>query len=350
MKICQMDVNFKKAVLPNNINIEYYDSKNEPFTIFGLLKENGQFRRMPEDIAKSASAEVEWASKSTAGGRLCFKTNSQYISIIAKVEDTSRFGQQTTLGGEGFDLYVEDEFRAAFIPDRDFDGCYNCVANLGDKDVKNITMNFPIYSKISELYIGVEKLSFVDKYNPYINISPIVYYGSSITQGGCASRPGNIYENEIARRTGVDYINLGLSGSALGEEVIAEYISKLHMSIFVMDYDHNSPNAEFLKKTHNRFFKIIRSKNPELPILLLSRPNFMNTEEDIERRDAVYSTYINARRNGDNNVYFIDGDSLFGDVPASFCTVDRCHPNDMGFYCMASRIGNVIKNIVMKLK
>ena len=73
------------------------------------------------------------------------------------------------------------------------------------------------------------------------------------------------YQAIIARRLGCNYVNLGFSGSAKGEEEMAKYIAGLDMSVFVMDYDHNAPDAQHLLDTHGRFFKIIREKKPIYP-------------------------------------------------------------------------------------
>ena len=120
---------------------------------------------------------------------------------------------------------------------------------------------------------------------------------------------------------------------------MAEAISKLEMSLFVMDYDYNAPNAEHLLKTHEKFFQIIRKAQPDLPIIILSRCSLMQDA----RRDAVKRTYDNAVKAGDKKVWFIDGDELFGEAGANFCTVDRCHPNDLGFYMMFRRVLPVVK-------
>lgn len=348
MKITDIDVNFKPVVLPDNVEIEYYNCLEKPFKVFGVLKDDVRFSRIPHDIAKEISHGVEWASQGTSGGRICFKTNSRYVAITAKMGQIVQLGHLTTVGSAGFDLYVKDEFRAAFIPDYDVCDGFNRIADLEDNTWKDVTINLPLYSEVLEIYIGVEKWASVEEYTPYIDMDPIVYYGSSISHGGCASRPGNIYPAEIARQTNIDFINLGFAGSALGETRMAEYIADLPMSIFVMAYDHNSTKIDHLKSTHENFFKIVRAKNPDLPIIIVSRPDFKQ-EIDIERRDVVYSTYINAHRNGDKNVYYIDGSRIFGSVPRSYCTVDRTHPNDLGFYCMAQHIGKMIQDILRKL-
>ncbi len=168
---------------------------------------------------------------------------------------------------------------------------------------------------------------------------PFVTYGSSITQGGCASRPGNSNQGQLSRWLDSDYQNLGFSGSARGEPAMAEYIAGLDMSAFVLDYDHNAPDPDHLAKTHEPFFRAVRSKNPGLPVIMVSKPDFDNNPADsAARRDIIRGTYENAVRAGDRQVWFVDGESLFGPEDRWACTVDTVHPNVLGFYRMAKGI------------
>ena len=120
----------------------------------------------------------------------------------------------------------------------------------------------------------------------------MVFYGHSITQGACATRPGNAYPSILSRKYGFDFINLGFSGSAKGEDAMAEYIASLDMGAFVYDYDHNAPNAEQLLKTHEKMFKTIRKAHPSMPIVIMSTTTnepFIN--EVALRRAVIYKTY-----------------------------------------------------------
>ena len=173
----------------------------------------------------------------------------------------------------------------------------------------------------------------------YKDIPPIVYYGSSITQGACACRPGNIYENIICRQLGIDYINLGFSGNGKAEDTIVDYMCTLPMSIFVSDYDHNAPNAEYLRNTHLKMYQKIRAAHPDIPYIMLSKPDFLSNPSDaINRRDVIIDSFRRARETGDKNVYLIDGESIFRGPYAQLCTVDGCHPTDMGFALMADAV------------
>ena len=77
-----------------------------------------------------------------------------------------------------------------------------------------------------------------------------------------------------------------------------------------MDYDHNAPDIDHLEKTHFRFYQIIRQAKPNLPILMISKPDFDNVaEENVRRRDIVLKSYLKARAAGDKNLWFVDGES-----------------------------------------
>ena len=115
----------------------------------------------------------------------------------------------------------------------------------------------------------------------------------------------------------------------------------------VIDYDYNAPTAEYLKNTHYNLYKKIRDKNPNLPIIIISAPNYLpeNTEKK-ERKKIIKDTYKKAVNCGDKNVYFIDGETFFGKNMREVYTVDNCHPNDLGFMKMAKKIGKVINDIL----
>lgn len=172
---------------------------------------------------------------------------------------------------------------------------------------------------------------------------PICFYGSSITQGCSAGHPGNNYTTMLCRAVGAPQINLGFSGAARGEVEVAEAIATLKMSALVIDYDHNAPDPGHLRKTHERFFRIVRKAQPELPIIFVSGPRDKSSPKNRERRDIVKATYDRAVAAGDEHVYFVDGLTFFDEVPRKYCTVDNTHPSDLGFYLMFDKILPVLR-------
>ena len=126
--------------------------------------------------------------------------------------------------------------------------------------------------------------------------------------------------------------------------MMAEYIANLDMSLFVYDYDYNAPSAEHLEATHEKMFLAVREKHPDIPIIILSRPNYKVPDDDA-RCKVIKKTYENAVARGDDNVYYVSGKELMALCGAEG-TIDNIHPNDLGFFSMAQTLTPVIEKII----
>ena len=339
-KLEKIDKNFAVKTEIDKEGIKFYNCLEKPFEINGVFYEDGKFRRMPEEVAKTVSNGVYALHANTAGGRVRFKTNSPYVAISTVMEDIYRGGHFPMTGSSNFDLYSGNTYIKTFRSPYDMETGYESVLDLPE-GLNEITINMPLYSNVKELYIGLDENAIIEAPEPYVNDKPIVYYGSSITQGGCASRPGRSYQAVISRRFNCDYVNLGFSGSARGEDEMIEYIKNLEMSVFVLDYDHNAPTAEHLKNTHEKLFKAVRSIHPDIPVIMATRPH-ITVDETTERGKIIWKTYNNALSAGDKNVYFVRGRELMA-LCGNEGTVDSCHPTDFGFESMARCFGDIIE-------
>ncbi len=349
-----IDKNLKVETSIEREGIKFYDANSEPFKIYGVYKDDGRYRRMPEDVAKNTSEGVWELHACTAGGRVRFKTDSSYVAIQAKMNPIYKMSHFALTGVGGFDLYAKEgdmelRFAAEYTPPYDIKDGYESIIDLcnggftyTEGEMREIVINFPLYAGVIDLYIGLDENAKVLPPDEYKNQKPIVYYGSSITQGGCASRPGMSYQNIITRRFNVDHINLGFSGNAKAEDAMIEYIKNLDMSVFVYDYDHNAPSVEYLRETHEKMFKAIREANPDLPIVMMPRPKHFLTDTDKQRAEIVKTTYENAIKSGDKNVYHINGEELMA-LCGDQGTVDNCHPTDLGFFSMAKTLGDALE-------
>ncbi len=350
MKLTEIDTNFNVINKIERNDIEWHEVTEKEFSIYGLYqdaiynKDKPEFMRMPKEIADKVNDGVSALNKNTAGGRLRFITDSPYIAIRHCGTPTN-FPHMPLTGTSSFDIYVSEnglpKFKGCFVSPSDF--CnnkfeYESDKELGEKKERDITINFPLYSDVDSLQIGIVKDSVLKKSLEYGIKTPIVFYGSSITQGACATRAGNTYQGFLSRKFDFDYINLGFSGSAKGEQIMADYINTLDMSAFVFDYDHNAPDAEHLRKTHFKFYEKIRDKHPCLPIIFMSMPTFEDNSWADNRRNVIEESFDKAKKNGDKNLYYINGNTLFGDDARDCCSVDGIHPNDLGFYRMAKAL------------
>lgn len=339
------------CILPESMDTEFdfYDAEQAPVSLYGVFREGDGFVRMPRHIARRVSERVAVRNEHTAGGRIRFVTDSSRIAVIAAVAPGGGMPHFAYTGVSGFDLYASGEgtmrYWGTIVPPPDHTGSIHGVVDLMAKERRTVQINMPLYNSVKKVYIGLERGSTLLAAEP-LSVPPVVYYGSSITQGGCASRPGNSYQAIIHQNLKADYLNLGFSGSALAEEVMMEYIAALSMSAFVYDYDHNAPDVEFLEKTHYGGYRAVRTAQPDVPILILSRPKCRLTPEEEERRRIIRASYDRAIAEGDRRVYYIDGTELLEPGMEDHALVDNCHPADIGFFSMAKRIGPMICRMI----
>ena len=345
--ISKIDKNFKIETKIEKSDIKFHNVLTSPFKIHGVYYDGGKFRRMPEAVAKAVSPGVHILHSNTAGGRVRFRTDSPYIAINAKMPSVGKMSHFALCGSSGFDLYVDGVYCRSYLPPFDISDGYEGIADMLKSGMKEVLINFPLYSDVSELYIGLAKTAEILEPTPYTYEKPVVYYGSSITQGGCASRPGTSYQGFVSRELDTDYINLGFSGNARAEKEMYDYIKTLDMSAFVMDYDHNTPSVEYLASTHEKMFLAIREAQPSLPIIMMSAPVFTLNDQFKARFDVIKRTYDNAVSRGDGNVYLIDGPTLMK-LCGNEGTVDNTHPTDLGFYSMACAVTEVLKKVLGK--
>jgi len=351
IRIDEIDKNLKVETSIDKEDIVWLSPKEAPFSVHGLceVESDEPYHRIPRSVGEATNAGVKNLMWHTAGGRIRFATDSPYVAIKAVMPATATMTHIAKTGQSGFDLYASDgtnsRYAGTFRPPYEKTPGFESVLNTSGK-MCTYTINMPLYDGVQELYIGLARTANLAPAESYLHTVPVVYYGSSITQGGCASRPGNAYQSIISRKYDTDYINLGFSGSARGEDAIVEYMASLKASVFVLDYDHNAPSLEQLQATHLPLYRKYRAKNPDTPIVMVSKPDFKGSPMECARRATIYDTYRTAVLEGDKNVYFIDGETLFEGEFRDSCTVDGCHPNDLGFFRMAMVIGEVVGRLL----
>ncbi len=345
--ISKIDKNFAVETDLNLPDVVFYDVKENPFCLFGVSYIDGCYRRLPEDIARATNEGVLRLHKNTSGGRLRFMTDSPYVAISATMQPGGPMPHMAHTGSGGFDMYLEGHYVQNFIPPCPFvKHGYDAARDLPGEGLREVTVEFPLYYGVEELRLGLkEGAKFLPIPAEKIG-KKVLFYGSSITQGGCVSRPGGAFPNILANKLGFDLVNLGFSGNAKGEDVMCDYIIAQNPDVFVYDYDHNAPTYEHLEKTHEHFFLRFREAHPDTPVIMLSAPNALfHPKWFFPRRDLIKKTFDAAKARGDENVYFIDGSTIFG-VDWDLCTVDGCHPNDLGHYRMAMGILPVLEKLL----
>ncbi|MBO5338797.1 MAG: hypothetical protein J6A96_03765 [Clostridia bacterium] len=325
-----------------------YSYKDAPLKVFGVpsIEKTGIFERVPRDVREKIPS-LEFLGRRTPGARLGFKTDAPSFTVRIELETLSPDIGLSIYTCQSAHVYLGQRQKSKFLglvnpPNYDtkfFEKTFN-----KSQEMEEITVWLPRNEIIKNVEIEIKEGYGVFEPTPYKYSKPALYYGSSITECAAASNPCASYNALISRHLDLDYYNFGFSGNCRGEDEMANYINTLDISLFVYDYDHNAPTPEHLALTHERFFKKIREKNPNLPIVMISRPTATFDDDARARRDIIKKTYENAIKNGDKNVYFVDGEEFFKDCPddAEVCFTDTIHPTDLGFYYMTQKIEPVV--------
>ncbi|MBO7762238.1 MAG: hypothetical protein J6T24_05525 [Clostridia bacterium] len=316
-----------------------YYFTDEPIRIFGVphFEEKRTLCRLPEELASLLS----WSKVGmrTPGARMCFRTDSPILRVGVELATLHTDVGMSLYACQSAHILIGDRRTPHYLrpvyPKNYEEKCFEREQTKSPV-MEDVTVFLPMAELIDTVWVEVADGARVEPPTPYRATAPIAFYGSSITEGAHASRPCNAYTAILSARLDTDYYNFGFSGNARGQLPIADYICTLDISALVIDYDHNAPDPEFLKNTHEPFFRRIRAHKPTLPILFTTRPNFEHTPDAAERRAIVRATYERAVAEGDKNVYFIDGQSFYGESERYLCTTDATHPNDIGHERMAS--------------
>ena len=345
-KLSQLDQNF--AARTEEDGLCYRNVAQLPELFYGLMwSEHEGYYRMPADVASTVNTQVRELAPCTAGGRVRFVTDSKTIALRVQLQHIFGTANMAYIGTAGFDLYDRVgkslKFCCSFSPEGG--ECYTDSWSFPDAKIRSLQIHFPLYAGVKKLELGLQPNAVLQP-SPYEDTVPVIFYGSSITQGGCASRPGCAYTAILSRELDFDYRNLGFSSGARAENTMIEYLKNQPMRLLVLDYDHNAPNPAYLEKTHYPMYEKLRRALPDIPIVLVSAPVANPNAEWLARRDIVRTTYERAIADGDDRIAFVDGTQMFPAEAAQECMVDIYHPNDLGMHYMAKAFVSTMQKLL----
>jgi lysophospholipase L1-like esterase len=322
---------------------------NQQFEVDGLpwyAENHGELFRLPERLKDTYPESVWHLAEDPTGGRIRFRTDSSALAIRLEYPSPPSMPNMQALGQSGVDLYVGNTYWRTAIPDKEAKPgkIYEFVYfNFGDAPrlKREITLYLPLYSGVKVLAIGVDANAVIEQAAPFALPKPVVLYGTSITQGCCASRPGKSFEAIVGRRLNIDFVNLGFSGAGLYEPALADAVAAIDASCYVLDSS-NINTAEALGKVLGPFIQIIREKHPLTPILVVS-PIYSSEEliwgirksNNYDRRELTRKIVSGLIAQGDRNIQLMEGTDLLSPSQGDGLT-DGAHPNDLGFEWIAN--------------
>ena len=315
------------------------------------------FRRMPLQPAWPLPKSVDDLAWHTAGVQARFRTDSKRVCLRVKLRGVHAMDHMPATGESGFDAYIGDVGSETYAGtarfNRALDAYQVTLCSFPTAAMRTVTINFPLYQGVHEVSIGIEEGARTTAAPKRAGHRPVVVYGTSITQGGCASRPGMAYTNILSRRIDCEFVNLGFSGSGRGEPEVAHVSATLPPpALFVMDYEANCGGLAKMRETLPAFLAILRKRWPRTPLLVVSRiayarEAFAEAEHQarLERREFQRETVARLRRAGDKAVAFFDGGALLGE-DFTECSVDGVHQTDLGFLRMANGLERTSRKLL----
>ena len=333
--------------------IEYTDARK--LTLYGKPHFSGpHFHRVDTARYRDMPAGVKTLSTHPAGLVIAFTTNSSEIHARWQVKQPVRFyNNMTAIASRGLDLYIKKNdqwiFAGAGRPGDSESTTHKIVSNMADGD-KECLLFLPLYDELLSLQIGIEEGTTI--YPLQVKWKArIVIYGSSITQGASASRPGMAYPAQLSRHLGYEFVNLGFSGSGKMEESVGRMVAAVDdADLFILDCAANPSPQQIAERTES-FVKQIRARHPHVPILMIESVvrEGGNFDQKIQKRVSDQNTnfrnaYTRLVENGMEQLYLINGDDLLGHDHEG--TADGTHPNDLGFDRMVKVIEPKVREIM----
>ena len=314
------------------------------FPIYGKVVDStsATYERFPASFEGVVRDALWGLAHHSAGISVRFRSNSTSIRLRWESFGLHTMNHMTDTGTRGLDLYSQDpvngkwRFVKSARPNKEIINDQLVIDNM-EPVMREYIVYLSLYEGVRKLEIGVDEGSVIDQ--PALDSpkkgSPIVMYGSSILQGGCANRPGMAFTNIISRVLDREVINLGFSGNAILDYDIAEYMAQVKdPAMFVLDNVPNS-SASTIDEKEEKFFRILRDAHPEVPIVFIEDPNYPHLvfdkvrAADVNARNAsMKAVYDKLKKAGEKKIYYIKGDTMLGTDGEA--TVDGTHFTDLG--------------------
>lgn len=334
--------------------VVYHDAS--AFPLLGKATETTltRYERLPDSLQHISRKPLWGLGRNSAGLAVRFRSNSTRIVAKWELLLDMKMNHMTATGIKGLDLYCLQDGEWVFAGSGRPQGKVNEATLVKDMlpEEREFLLFLSLYDGVASLAIGVDSLSLID--GPAVDLpvrrKPVVFYGTSILQGGCASRPGMAHTNILERRLNRECVNLGFSGNAQLDLEIAPVIAGVEASVFVLDFVPNA-SVEQIRQRADRFYSIIRSAHPDTPILFVENPRFTHARfnrsvarEVEEKNAALNAVFRSLKARGEKKIYLLSSKDIIGHDGEA--TVDGVHFTDLGFMRYADVLYPLLKKLM----
>jgi lysophospholipase L1-like esterase len=341
-------------VAQEKIEVTWYDATVLGIEGKGFVDTKTPYDRLPSKAEKTVPEGVWKRSMNSAGMSVTFATDAPMIVVKWRLRNPSISSPYlSSMSVAGLDLYVRESgkwmWAATKAPQRFPDSTHTFLRGLS-KELREYKLYLPIYNGVEKVEIGVPKGSKFGKALDTNVKKPIVFYGSSIIQGSASSRPGMTLVAQLSRRLDMPIVNLGFSGLCHMEPALAELLSELDASVFVIDCLPNMKVNEIGERTRP-LVKTIRKARPTTPIVIVENPMYSQAlwnpavKRTVDAKNKLLAAeFAKLGKEGIKGLYYVEGETLYG--PNGNSTVDGVHPTDLGFTIYADVLEPILRNIL----
>ena len=345
-----------KAKPNDDGSILWYDARLLTIEGQAWSETKSLYDRLPAKAENVVRPAVWNLSQDSAGIAICFSTDA--TAIHARWTLTSKslaMPHMPATGVSGVDLYVRDSQRhwrwlANGRPTEQTNTIK--LASGIPQQQREYMLYLPLYNGVSSVEIGIPKQHAIAASGPRPQgfQKPLVFYGTSITQGGCASRPGMVHTAILGRKFDRPVINLGFSGNGRMETEVVQLMAEIDTAVYILDCLPNI-TAEVVTQNTKACVDILRKAHPQTPILFVEDRSYSNSflvastrNRNLTSRAALQKVFEQLKADGYQNIYYLQGDHLLGNDNEG--TVDSSHPTDLGFLRQADAFADALGPIL----
>lgn len=312
------------------------------------------FDRFPASAEGKVGGAVWGLSRDSAGMMVRFKTDATAIRADYVLRnDRLDMPHMPATGVSGVDLYARDDkgvWKWVNVTRPDKKEVQQVIQEGLSPGMREYAAYLPLYNGVESLKIGVPHGAAFEGLAP--REKPIVFYGTSITHGACASRPGMVHTAILGRRLDRPVVNMGFSGNGRMDAAVGEFLCQIDAAAYVIDCLPNMGPADVRQKCEP-LVQQLRAAHPDTPIVLVEDREFTNswiildrTKFHAENHAALKECFEKLKQAGVAKLYYVAGHPLLGDDTEG--ATDGSHPNDLGFMRQADAFEPVLREALSK--
>lgn len=344
----------------------YVDAQDLRVINKGWSTTERDYSRIPAYLKDSVRADLWERQQCSAGIAVRFATNSSRIGIRYQLYYNTHMVHMADTGLKGTDLYIWEgdsvwrhvNTNRPYLADKENKICEaTYVSNLDTTRMTEYMVYFPLYDGVNKVEVKIDETADINSGSRALidADTKIVAYGTSILQGGCASRTGMAATNIMSRELNCEIVNLGFSGEGKMDQCMARAMAQIEdVDMYVLDPVPNCTEMMCDTLTYD-FVNILRKARPDVPIVMVEGPIYPYARYDSffrkylpAKNDAYRRNYERLKAENPDNLYYVTTDGLDGIEDDG--TVDGIHLTDLGFRHYADKLTPILSEILNKSK